>query len=290
MPDTPEPPSFWKEFFQDVVDDDLISLAAAISYYTTLCLSPLLLLSLVVLGALYPDAQDKFIASVAALVGRQGQQFIRAIVASANARPDLRQLAGWLGTALLLFGASAVFAQLQLSLDRVWGLQNKAYQGLTGWLHRRLLSAGVLLAVLFLTLVSFVAQAALNMLWLPQAVLVKALWWAASFLLYALLFMALYHWLPDGRVPWWTAFRGGLLTTALFMLGRAAIGLYLSRSNAAGAFGPAGAVVAWLLWAFYSALVFLLSAELLFSIARHRGWRWAEGGDLAVVAREDRPT
>jgi membrane protein len=279
--------TFWKKFFQDVADDDLLALAAAISYYTTLCLSPLLLLSLAVIGTLYPTAQERFLTEVGSLVGAQGEGVIRAIVASAAERPDLGRLAGWVGAGVLLFGASAVFAQLQLSLNRIWGMKSPVYKGVLGWLRRRVMSAGMLLAVLFLTIVSFVMQAALNFITIPVAF--AALAWVLAFVLYAVLFATLYHWLPDGRVPWATAFRGGLITTALFMVGRAVIGIYLERTDAAGAFGPAGAVIVWLLWAFYSALIFLFSAELLYALARHRNWRWAETGDIGANERGERP-
>lgn len=279
--------TFWKLFFRDLGNDDVLALAAAISYYTTLCLSPLLVLALALISLLYPDAQQRFVAEVGALVGAQGEQLIRSIVASATERPDLGRLAGWVGAGVLLFGASAVFAQLQLALNRIWGMKRPEHRGAVWWLRRRLLSAGVLLAVLFLTIVSLVAQAALNFVTVPPAF--AALGWAATFLLYAALFATLYHWLPDGRVPWGTAFRGGLMTTALFMVGRALIGLYLEHSDRAGAFGPAGAAVAWLLWAFYSALIFLLSAELLYALARQRGWRWAEAGDMGRAKRAAPP-
>lgn len=278
---------FWKLFFKAVADDDLMALAAAISYYTTLCLSPLLLLSLALIGALYPSAQERFLAEVGGLVGAQGEQVIRSIVASAAERPDLGRLAGWVGAGVLLFGASAVFAQLQFSLNRIWGMKSPVYKGPLGWLRRRVMSAGMLLAVLFLTIVSFVMQAGLNFVTIPAAF--AALAWILTFLLYAVLFATLYHFLPDGRVPWNTAFRGGVITTGLFMIGRALIGLYLERSDAAGAFGPAGAVIVWLLWAFYSALIFLLSAELLYALARHRQWRWAETGDIGANDRGQRP-
>ena len=65
----------------------------------------------------------------------------------------------------------------------------------------------------------------------------------------------------------------------------ALIGLYLEKSDAAGAFGPAGAVIVWLLWAVYSALIFLFSAELLYAISRQRHWRWAESGDIGANER-----
>jgi membrane protein len=277
--------SFWKRFFADVSNHDLPMLSAAIAYYTTLSLSPLVLLSVVLIGAMYPSAQQHFVNDVASLTGAEGAKVIRTIIDNASSHPDLGKLAGWIAVAVLLFSASAVFGQLQMALNRVWDMTNVSTGGIKAFVRRRVFSAGVLLAVLFITIVSFVAQALLNLIADSEAILLKSAWWAISVLIYAALFSTLYRWLPDGRVPWWTAFRGGLITTLLFMIGRALIGLYLAHSNTAGAFGPAGALIVLLLWLYYSTLVFLLSAELIYSIARHRRWSWAERGHIGTDAR-----
>jgi membrane protein len=274
MQEQPATPGFWKSLFDDFLEDDVSSLAAAIAYYTTLSLSPLVLLALSVLGAMYPASQEKFVAEVGALVGTAGEQVIRTIVESAAARPDLRHAAGWIGVALLAFGATTVFAQLQYSLNRIWDMQDRGLSGLWGFVRRRVLSVGVLLALLFLTMISFLVQTAVNSVPMFEAGFLQVVWWMASFGLYTALFAGLYRWLPDRRIPWLTATRGALITAAMFLAGRKLIGVYLGHSQAAGAFGPAGAVVIWLLWAYYTAMTFLFSAELLQALARHRRWGW----------------
>lgn len=274
--------AFFRHLFGRISEHDLSSLAAAIAYYTSLSLSPLVLLALAVIGGVYPSAQARFIHEIGALVGPQGQGAIQAIVDSASTHPDLRQWAGWIAVVVLLFGATGVFAQLQTSLNRIWDMQSLS--GLRGFLRRRLLSAGVLLSLLFLTIVSFLVQALLALTpWAGTAAL-RLVWSAAVFVLYSLLFAALYRWLPDRRIPWWTALRGGAITTLLFSLGRALLGLYLAHSNAAGAFGPAGALIVWLVWAYYSGIVFLFSAELVNSLAHRAHWDW-----WREVAREPAP-
>lgn len=273
----------WKSFFNDVVDDDIASLAASIAYYASLSLAPLVLLAIALIGALYPSVQERFLHDVGALVGAQGKDMIRTIVESSAQRPDLRQVAGWTGAIVLLFGASAVFGQLQSALNIIWDLQRKDISGFTGFLRRRLLSAGVLLAVLFLTIVSFMVQAGINLFGGSDAAWMNGLMWVGSFMVYGLLFTLLYVYLPDGRVPWPTAWRGGMMTTVMFMIGRALIDLYLRNSDTAGAFGPAGALVVWLLWSYYSALTFLLAAEFLYSMARVRGWKWAPRREVVAA-------
>ncbi len=277
---------FWKRLFTGVSNHDLPLLSAAIAYYTTLSLSPLVLLSVLLIGTLYPSAQEHFVDDVAALTGPDGAKVIRTIIENASSHPDLGKLAGWIAVVVLLFSASAVFGQLQMALNRVWEMTNVSAGGIKAFVRRRVFSAGVLLAVLFITIVSFVAQALLNLIGSSEAILLKTTWWIVSVLIYAALFSTLYRWLPDGRVPWWTAFRGGLITTFLFMIGRALIGLYLAHSTTAGAYGPAGALIVLLLWLYYSTLVFLLSAELLYSIARWRKWSWAQMGHIGADARK----
>jgi membrane protein len=271
----------WRKFTDDLVSDDLPSLAAALAYYTTLALAPVVLIALSAFSALYPSAQENLAREVGGIVGPQGEELIRMITASTERHPDLGRLAGWIGAAMLLLGASSAFAQLQASLNRIWNMENRAYGGVWGFLRRRVLSLGVLLALLFFTIITLVFQAALNGLSFGEERAMQILGWLVGAVIYTALFASLYKWLPDGRIAWTTALRGGLLTTALFLLGRWAIGLYLGHSDTAGAFGRAGAVVVWLIWTYYSGLVFLLSAELLYALAHARGWAWLPEPALA---------
>ena len=126
----PAQPPVWSKFFQNISDHSLTSQAAAIAYYASLSLAPLVLLALAILGALYPAAQERFIDDVGALVGSDGRQMIRTIVESAADKPDLRKLAGWVGVVVLLGSASAVFAQMQEALNRIWDAQSQALSGL----------------------------------------------------------------------------------------------------------------------------------------------------------------
>ncbi|MBX9401417.1 YihY/virulence factor BrkB family protein [Lysobacter sp. BMK333-48F3] len=178
---------------------DLLALAAALSFYTLLSLAPLVLLLLWLTTALYPSAQEEF----------------------------FRQIG-------LLVGASAVFGQLQTALNRVFRSDAQRLGGALAWLRKRLLSFGMAISVGFLLVVSMAVQAALQLLiaYLPELLPLFA--GIVSFLLYALVFAAMYRWLPDRPVGRRRALVGGALTAAMFMLGRSAIGLYLGQVLARG--------------------------------------------------------
>ena len=66
---------------------------------------------------------------------------------------------------------------------------------------------------------------------------------------------------------------GAAVTSALFAVGKWAIGLYLGRSSVASAFGAAGSLVVVMVWVYYSAQIFLLGAEFTRLYAEERGSR-----------------
>jgi membrane protein len=47
----------------------------------------------------------------------------------------------------------------------------------------------------------------------------------------------------------------------MFVLGQALIGIYIGKAGVASAYGAAGALLAILVWIYYSALILLLGAE-----------------------------
>jgi membrane protein len=67
---------------------------------------------------------------------------------------------------------------------------------------------------------------------------------------------------PDTRVGWAAISRGALLTSTLFNVGNWLVGLYLGHAAVGQAYGAAGSLVVVLMWAYFSAQMFLFGAEL----------------------------
>lgn len=258
------PARFVRRFFAY----DILALAAALAFYTLLSLAPMILLLLWVSTALYPTAQAEFFNQVGLLAGPQVEQTARLIVANAERRPGAGSTAALLGTGALLLGASVVFGQLQLALNRVFRTDAKRL-GVMAWLRKRLWSFGMVLSLGFLLVVSMAAQAALAVLmaWLPDALPTAVT--TVSFVLYALVFAGTYRLLPDRPVSGGRALFGGALTAALFMLGRWAIGLYLGQASLGSAYGPAGGLVVLLVWMYYCSVVFLVGALITSMLDEH---------------------
>ncbi len=84
---------------------------------------------------------------------------------------------------------------------------------------------------------------------------------AAAFM--ALMFFALYKYLPVRRVRTATAWVGAIFTTVLFELARAVFGAYVQTFNPGSLYtGTLTAIVVVVLWTYYAALIFILGGEV----------------------------
>lgn len=238
---------------------DAMTMGAALTFYSVLSLSPLIVLILWITASLYPTAQEEFFQQVGALVGPKVEDMTRTIVENAEREPDVRSMAGLLGTLALFLSASAVFAQLQVSLNRIFQCKGTR-SGVLGWIRKRLLGLGVVLALGFLLLVSMAAQALIALLAQYLSIVAPLLTWLLSAALYTLSFAALYWLLPDRDVDWRHSLLGGALTAVLFMVGRVLIGLYMGQTAVGSAYGPAGGLFVLLVWLYYSSLIFFTGA------------------------------
>ena len=267
-----------KETINEVVDDDVMSLAAAVSYYTVFSLPPLLVILLAIAGSIYgADAvQEALFGQVSSTAGPDAAAAVRDMIANASTMGD----SPWskvAGIAALVFGASGAFAQLQASLNRAWEVEGKEGRtGIMGILIKRVLSFGMVLTIAFLLLVSLVTSTVISavggmILGDSLPVLLELANFVASFSISTLLFGALFVVLPDTRVAWRDVWVGAVFTSVLFGIGKTLIGLYVGRAEPGSAFGAAGSLALVLVWVYYSALIVLVGAEFTQVYARSRG-------------------
>lgn len=259
---------------QGFSDDELMTRAAALAFYSALSFAPLLVLLLWVVASLRPEWQAQLIDSLTGLVGSRASDAVKLVIENAKQKPNVGSMAGVIGLCVTLVGASAVFAQLQGALNRVWSLQprpGKATHAILTWLRARLHALGLLLSLAFLLVISFSASAMIAVFVRGGTTGWHVLETAISLAVFVVIFGAIYKVLPDAIIEWRDAIIGASLTALLFVVGKFAIGIYLERSNVGGPYGPAGSVVVLLVWVYYSALILLLGAELTEAVAEARG-------------------
>ncbi len=242
------------------IDADLLAQSAALAFYAVLSLAPLLLILLWLTAQIMPGTQDAFMQQVVLLGGGDAERLARAIVENAQARPDGGAIAGWKSLALLSIGATAVFAQLQDVLNKIFRTDATRLPGLMAWLRKRVFSLGLVLALGFLLLVSMTINTVLQFAFARLEWMLPVMASVAAWCVYAIGFALMYHYLPDRSVGWKRALGGGAATALLFVLGRGAIAWYLARADPGSAYGSMGALVLGLAWIYYAALIVFVGA------------------------------
>ena len=159
-------------------NDQAPSKGAALAYYSLFSIAPMLFIVIAVAGLVYgPDAvRGAVFGQVADLMGANGAEAVREMLAHVS-EPRTGGWATALSTALLVFGATTVFAQLQAALDEIWDAPAEpavagTRDALWAFVKGRLLSFGLVLALAFLIIVSLVLSAALSAL---------GKWWGPAF-------------------------------------------------------------------------------------------------------------
>lgn len=256
---------------QGFTDDELMTRAAALSFYSALSFAPLLVLLLWIVASMSPDWQGRLVEQLNAMVGDQAAQAVKLVIDNASARPGVGSWAGLISLGVTLIGASAVFAQLQSALNRAWGVRPRPGRAVVGWLRSRAQAVGLLLSIAFLLIISFSASAGIAMFANQGTGIARGLEAVLSFAIFAFVFAAMYKVLPDAIIAWFDAIIGAVLTALLFAVGKYAIGIYLDRSQVGGAYGSAAGVIVLLVWVYYSAIILLLGAELTQAVAEARG-------------------
>ncbi len=291
----PEKYTYWslvKQVAHSWLDDYVPSMGAALAYYTMFSLAPLLLIVVSVAGIAFGEeaARGEIQAQLSKLMGDAGAGAVQDLLVSVH-RPAEGSALTLLGVLLLLVGATTVFGELQDALDRIWRVPADAHS--KGWfalVRTRLLSFGMILAIGFLLMVSLVVSAMLASIerlwnpmfgdWVRMATATSAV---VSFLMVAAMFALIYRVMPRASVHWKDVWIGAMVTAALFVAGKYAIGLYIGRSGVTSGFGAAGSLVVVLIWVYYSAQIFLLGAEFTWVYANRFGSRRA-APDATVAA------
>jgi membrane protein len=254
-------------------------LAAALSYYTLLSMAPVLLIITGLGGFLLgqDEIQRELVAQVRAVMGEEGAVVVQTLIRNVE-QPERGVISMILGFALIIVGATTVFAQLQTSLNQIWNVRAAPSNAVLGLVRSRLVSFGVVLSLGLILLVSLLLSAVLTALYdrisaiLPGAPFVwQAITDGVSIALLTLLIAALFKFVPDAHIAWRDTWIGAFATAVMLIAGKFAIGLYLGQASIGSAYGAAGSVVVLMAWVYYTSLILLFGAELTRAGARHRG-------------------
>lgn len=283
------------EFFRD----DCPRLAAALSYYTVFALAPLIALLLLIAGIVWnpQEIQNAIGYQIRDLMGEQASREVLTMVAHKDPTGGQGPMATIVGLAMLAFGATGAFLQLQGALNKAWDVEPDPSQGgIRNFVTKRVFSLGLILGIVFLLIVSLAITAAISALTerygggINESVML-VLEFVFAFIVVTLLFAAMFKVLPDAEVAWRDVWVGAIVTTILFVIGKFLIGFYLGRSDPGSSFGSAGTLAVILIWIYYASHIVLFGAEFTQAWAiKFGGGIRPEAGAAKVVEQKKRVT
>jgi membrane protein len=266
----------WRALGRVLTSDDL-TFASSIAYYALVSLPPILLLIFSVLANVTADAPAR--AAVLRFVLRFFPQQIDLMRSQLEAMEGTTVSLGLAGFFLILWFSLGVFKAVTGAVNHAWNVEERPSffrHQLTSFLM--LLGAGALLlfVVLVVTLVGMfdtLRVVEIGRL-LPGVDLLEGLIYryAATLLLIVVLGLVFYF-VPNAPVRFRDVWVGAILTGLLWRVMLSVFSWYLRAFSTMSVSGSIGTVVAFMLWVYMSAVIFLYGVEFTAAHARLRGAR-----------------
>jgi len=255
------PRRVWAEFKKD----DISGQAAKVAYYFFMSLPPALMAVFAMTGIFGgPEFANTVSTRLQSALPGEAAGLVNDFVSQVV----LEQKPGLLSVGLLLalWSASNVFNSMEDTLNVAYGVEETR-----GWLKKKLIALGVLLAVAVLFLAGSAALLAGPAISdaLGLGGVGRAVWgvaqWPLAFLLIASAFWIIYYVLPskDQSGCKKTLFKASAVAAALWLLATFAFRLYVANfSSYSATYGFIGAFIVLLLWMYVTSLVILLGGEI----------------------------
>lgn len=259
------------------VQDEGFMMGAALAYYSLFSVAPLFIIAVAIAGMVFgPEAaRGELEHHLTGYFGESVAKTIQSLLSAAQTSDTGGAFTFIIWAGALVFGASSVFAQLKLALNRVWNVETVPHSGIKGVMINRLMAVAMVALVAVLLLGSVVINAALSRIesYATQIITFSPLQLqyaeiAATFFLLSILFAAIFRFLPDVRIGWRNVILGAVVTSILFAVGKVGLGLYIAHWAVSSGYGAASSVLVLLVWIYYSAMIFLFGAEFTYVYSR----------------------
>src|SRR6185312_5805413 len=265
--------SIWQvlqKSFTGFSNDNVTTKSSSLAYYTIFSMAPLLIIIISLSGLFLGQAaaQGKVYSTLSGFVGHDTAVQLQQMIKNASLSGK-SEIAVIIGIITLVIGATTVFAQIQNSINNIWGLKPKPKRGWLKLLKNRFLSFSIILGLGFLLLVSLSISTLIDGVsnslkaHFPDVAVVVfyIINLIITLIVTALIFGAIFKVLPDAKIKWRDVAAGAITTAVLFMLAKFGISFYISKSNVGSTYGAAGSLVILLLWVYFSAMILYFGAE-----------------------------
>lgn len=260
--------------------DDCTNLSASLSYFTLFALPSFLLIIVYTCSFFFAEevVNGKLYFQLSQFIGSSAAKQINEIMIHINFF-ESKGFGTLIAGGILIFGASGIFTQIQVSVNRIWDVHNPK-EGFLIFLRKRLFSFSIILGMGFLLLVSLTVNMVFDLVFKDAFSVfsfskgfVTFLQLLVVYISTVALFFVIMHILPDIKIPYKYSLSGSVFTAALFLGGKYLISMYINYSNMDETYGAAASVIVILVWVYYSACILFYGVEFTRAIyeATHHG-------------------
>ncbi len=256
--------SILKETYKEWNDSNAMRDSASLAYYAIFSIPGLLIIIIWVAGLLFKDfnLQELISTEIGSAVGKDSAKSIEDMLQKSYVDKDNFWMKA-IGVGGLIFGATTLFFQLQISLNQLWDVKAKPKQAFSKLILDRANSLGMILIIGFLLLITMLLSTFIGLAndWISNhfgvetLYLVRALNLVVGFVVVMILFALMFKVLPDVEISWRSVWAGSFLTTILFTIGKFALSSYFSNFKPTSTFGAAGSVILIMMWINYTCVL-----------------------------------
>ena len=252
---------------QDLGDDDATHMAASVSYYAVLSLFPLALGLSAIVGIIAhsPDRQEQVIEFIVDYLPGS-ETFVRD---SVEGIVKFRTVSGITSLLSLLWAGSAVFGAITRAVNRAWDVPKDPplYKNKPRQLVMALgVSLLFLLSVSITGAIQWAASIEIGGSTLESTVgreVVSGVFRLPALLINLLIFAVIYKILPNVETRWGDIWLGIVVAAALFEGGKVLFLWYIGNfAQYDQVYGSITSVVVLMVWAYISAFILILGAEI----------------------------
>ena len=267
-----------KDTGQGFIDDSVTRLSGSLAYATLFSIIPFLSLLVTIGVALHKDLANQLDIKLEPIVGAEVIGALRLIIENAE-RTDSSASAAIVSLGISIFGATTIFAEIQSSLNSIWGIKAVPKKSWLKYIQNRLLSFSIILVFAFVLLITFSITNIIGdlsnkfMASYPEVAgfIVKVVGQVLNIGVTVIIFVLIFKVLPDAKIKSKDVVIGAVVTTVLLLIGQWGISFYIGIANVGTIYGAAAFMVVFITWIYYSAIIVYAGAEFTKAWANEMG-------------------
>lgn len=275
--------SFWevlKDTFNEWMSSTAAKDSASMAYNAIFSLPGLLIIVIWVAGHFFGEeaVNGEIRRQLQGIMGYDGAKSIQDIIKSAMVDKQNFWMKA-LGVGTLIFGATSLFFQMQISLNTLWDVEAAPKKAWQKFILDRANSLGMILIIAFLLLVSMLLSSLIGLannlitqyFGVETYVIIQTSNFILGLAIVTVLFAFMFKVLPDVEIKWKSVWIGAIVTALLFNIGKMLISFYFDFSKPTSIFGAAGTVILLMMWINYSCQLIFFGAEFTKIYAYRKG-------------------